>query len=901
MASTFVNIAGEQFIRLHLQNIPRPGLYAAKAIREWAEQEQHQLDPDQTDVVTLHYRGNQAMIAQRLSLTQAVLSNWQGESDKNLIGQLFPGSWAGTLPVGPLTIVEQLPALGPFDNSARFSVYNGIFRRSTPARYDSTTHLPVDVEAMQRFIWDLDLHTRFVTMLDEYWQKTRKTHPRSLQISFIAACNKQVQEGSLSDAGRQLAWQAAGLMPRASGLEIRPLNVYGYAATDIIQIADPAHQQVLLYLPGNSSPFHEFDDMNALKDWFAEQCRSSEKRQRLRQYFKLADTPDGLDFSGLDTALDGLGTYPRFHTRSPNRPGFTVDGPWPPRDYVNYKAHKYSPLIEGDLFEALTLRQRKRSYADADFIITSKTQVTKARWRDYLMTSINLLAPLALVVPELIPLLAVGGIAQFGLGIDQVINGKTLEDKDDGVDNIEFGLLNATPLVLQAATRVKILFPGKNPRFIMPTRVNDQLGYPLSPMDPPRLPEEGAAQFFASPPEPIALPQDSHLGNWITRFIDSNGVKHMEATLEEAKFNVRYDGEHDAFVRRPNNKSESPTYYQVSDQSNGLEVIDVTNRPVTDDMRMRTLRGLGVDLQLPIEIPTPSSEMFELPKQILNIWIGDKIIPDNLLKTVEANARGLLRSRTPYRIYLSNADSDAYGINRAALLRHAENLQILPLEDQAFYDDFQESPYFEQYEKAIKGGNYASACDVLRYPLLNSEGGVYIDIDDTLRTLGDHPDADALIASTPLKATQNGLVLGAPMDNARLGMHCAYSNSLIGSHAGNDTLDAISDEMLKRFEDNPNFYDNRPLYGAPDHEIYARKLNEMTGPGVLNDVIDDEDYEDLSRLRILRQITKLESVPQKDFTFLTGPAHAAISEAQRTDQALRDLVTVGNNNSWAKP
>ena len=380
-----------------------------------------------------------------------------------------------------LTIVEQLPEPEPFDNSARFSVFNGLFRKSTPTRYDSTTHLRVDIEAMQKFIWDLDLHTRFASMLDRYWKKAKNTHPQSLQISFIAACNKQAQEGSLSDVGRQLAWQAAGLMPRPSGLKIRPLNVYGYTATDLIYIVEPTRQQVLLYLPGNSSPFHEFGDMDAMKDWFAEQCRNTEKRQRLRQYFNLADTPDGLDFSGLDTALDGLGTYPLFHTRSPSRPGFTVDGPWPPRDYVNYKPNKHSPSLEGDVFEALTLRQRKRSYADVDFLIPSKTQVTKARWRDYLVTSINLLAPLALVVPELIPLLAVGGVAQFGLGLDQVINGNTLEDKAEGVSNIEFGLLNAAPLATMGATRLKVLFPGKSPRFTRPARVNDRWGYPPEP------------------------------------------------------------------------------------------------------------------------------------------------------------------------------------------------------------------------------------------------------------------------------------------------------------------------------------------------------------------------------------------------------------------------------------
>lgn len=101
MASTFVNDAGKQFICSHLENIPNPNQYASQAIREWAKQENHILDPDQTEVVTLHYRGNQAVIAKRLSLTQAVLSNWQGETSKNLVGQLFPGEWAGTLPDGP--------------------------------------------------------------------------------------------------------------------------------------------------------------------------------------------------------------------------------------------------------------------------------------------------------------------------------------------------------------------------------------------------------------------------------------------------------------------------------------------------------------------------------------------------------------------------------------------------------------------------------------------------------------------------------------------------------------------------------------------------------------------------------------------------------------------------------
>lgn len=904
MTGTLVNPAGEQFVRNHLQHIPRPDRHACSAIREWAMQQGHDLDPDQTDVVTLHYRGNQAVITQRISLTQAVLSNWQGETNKNVIGQLFPGHWAGTLPSDPLTIVEHLPEPGVFDNGAHFSVFNGLFRRTTPARYDSTTHLPVDVEAMQQFIWNLDFYKRFTTMLDGYWNKANDTHRQTLQISFIAACNKQVQEGSLSDAGRQLAWQAAGIMQSVPGLEIRALNVYGYTATDLIYIATPAQQKVLLYVPGNASPFHEFDDMAGLKTWFGDQCADAEKRQSLRQHFKLADTPDGLDFSGLDTALDGLGTYPAFHHRSPNRSGFTVDGPWPPAEYVNYRPHKYSPLLEGELFAALTLRQRKRSYADADFIITSEAQVTKARWRGYLVTSINLLAPLAIVVPELIPLLAVGGIGQFGLGLDQAINGKTLDEKDDGVSNITFGLLNAAPLALLPATRTKMLFPGKRSRFTLPTRMNDQLGYPLSPNSPPRLPEEGeAAQYFSPPPftlPPIPL-NESPVARHITRVIDpQTGGMRMEAVLDERRVTVVYDSEHDAFVLEAERQSRQPTYYHVSDEHDGLAAIDVANRTVTDEMRMKTLHALGVDLKLPIEIPPiDSAGLRPLPKQILSIWVGDQTLPDELLKKIETNVERLRGTQYRYRLYLSNDSSEAYEINKTRLAEFSDKLEIKTLEDEPLFHDFKETEYYEQYAKALERKHYSSACDVLRYPLLNAEGGIYMDVDDEL--LAAELDNRALIGSSHLSTTPEGLVLGSPVSNDMMGMHADYNTNVIGSHANNDTLQIISDRIREHYLNNETFYESRPLTGQPGHEAYVKALSSMTGPAVLNEVIDDGDNVELARLRIQRQLAKLCLLPQYRLRFLLPDVFTFSDDAVKTDQALSSFIGIGNYHSWGKP
>ncbi|MFO3722552.1 dermonecrotic toxin domain-containing protein [Pseudomonas sp. HLMP] len=901
MSLPYVNASGVQFVRNHLQHIPRPDRHAAEAIRDWASQQGFPLDPDQTEVVTLHYRGQQAVIIDRQPLTHAVLSNWQGETSKDLVGQLLPGHWAGTLPQGPLQLVDELPKPGPLDNSAPYSVFNGLFRVTSPARYDATTHLPVDVEAMQKFIWSLDFHARYKSMLDDYWTHALKSHQVAARINFIAACNKQVLQGSLSEAGRKLAWQAADLMPRTPGLRVRPLNVYGYTATDILCITDRASPEALLYLPGNAFPLHEFSTRAALQDWFGRQCQSDEKRQILRQHFALADTPDGLDFSGLDTALAGLGAYPALHWRSPNRPGFTTDGPWSPGDFVNYRATKYSPPIKGDLFEALTERQRQRSYADADFIITSDSEVTKAKWRSYLTASINLLAPLALVVPELAPLFALGGMAQFGLGLDQAINGKSLEDKADGVQNIEFGLMNAAPLVLTGLSKAQQLFPPKRDGFVFPTRVNGQLGYPLSPMMPPHLPEP-TLQFFKSAVEPLPG-GDLTTARWVVRLpLTEDGPGQLQSMLDGYNTDVLYSAEYDAFISGRALNDVDPTYYQVSDSHRGLVRIDIGERPVTDQMRMNSLRAMGVDLQLPIALPSVEAQMLQpIPKHILSIWVGDKVIPSELLATLASNSRRLTSSQYQLKLLLSNASPAAFEENLQLLGTQAPNIRVLPLEEQPFYRSFSQSPNFAQYQHALNGSgaNFSSASDVLRYPLLEHEGGLYLDVDDVLLPAPSAPDdpEQAALDSLTLATSPDGLLLGIPASNETLGMHCQYNTNMLGSHPNNPTLQAISQEIHARYQADRAFYDSKPQADDAAFERYALRLSDLTGPGVFNHVVDQR----LPRLRIIRQIANLRTLPQSDPNYLLLNVDADLRQAMITDLPLTGVAQIGNYHSWSRP
>ncbi|MFP3458014.1 hypothetical protein R0J89_17365, partial [Psychrobacter sp. SIMBA_152] len=89
--------------------------------------------------------------------------------------------------------------------------------------------------------------------------KRQGHYQRALKIAFIAACNKQVLLNSLSGPGRQLLWEAAQLIAR-SNARLSMLNIYGYISTSIVQIRHASQPLVVLYLPGNASPFHEFAD-----------------------------------------------------------------------------------------------------------------------------------------------------------------------------------------------------------------------------------------------------------------------------------------------------------------------------------------------------------------------------------------------------------------------------------------------------------------------------------------------------------------------------------------------------------------------------------------------------------------------------------------------------------------
>ncbi|HGM5581198.1 TPA: DUF6543 domain-containing protein [Pseudomonas putida] len=918
MQTPSVNTAGIDFVRDHLAHFPRPDQQAARAIRQWASQRNLDLDPQQVEVVTLHYRpdgaaGYQAVIVQRMTLTQAMLQDWQGESNINFIGALFNAPWAGHFPDGPLRIVDQLPAQGALEPGISHQVFNGLFRRTQPARYDASTHLRLPAEDFQRFVWNQDFHSQYTTLLQQYWDQHSDSHRLALKINFIAACNRQVAQGSLSDAGRRLAWQAANLQQRDPSFRVSPLNVYGYAASDLLCLHS-GEGPVVLYLPGNSSPLHEFDSEAAMKDWFAAQCKSRDGRAALARSFALADGPDGLDFSGVDTALEGLGEYPAVHRLPPRRSGLTTDGRWSPLEYVNYRPQRYSPPLEGDLFRCMTERQRQRSLADADFLITSNSEITKAKWRGYLLSSIDLLAPLALVVPELAPIFAVAGMAQFGLGLDQAITARTQAQRAQGVEDIVYGLFNATPLALEVAAKSKAIFSVASENFVFPSLVNERWGYPMSPVSPPRLPDLDVAPYFTRPNTVAPLPDaDPAIAASVIRLTAFDGsADTLQASIETYSTSVVYDLEQDAFVREDSLNDVLPQYYIARTGSFDLVRVDPDTRTVTHAMRSASLRALGIDLQIPVDLPAVQLEgASPIPQTLSCLWVGDRAIPADLLDNLGRNAQRLDASQYQMRLYLSEANTTVFEENMRLLGEQAPALTVLPLERQPFFQRFRQSKYHAHYQAALDGNggvasNFASAADVLRYRLLFEEGGLYMDVDDRLLMPGEYPyvvDGQSIgmpgeaIDQLALVTRPDGLLLPPPMSNQNMGMQCLYNTSFIGSHPANPTLEAISEEIHTRFLASPRFYDSRPRLADDPQGFnrYARQLSALTGPQVFTDIVDRR----LPELYLLRQLLNLRALQAMNVVPFVDQAR--MTQLVQHRLPLNRLAKTGGFHSWARP
>ena len=400
------------------------------------------------------------------SLVQSLMSNYQtvgaGRFGETAFGLYTPPA------VGPtVRIVEIDESINP---GGGFRDYEGIYRQTVPQVYGPSTQLALQPAEFKQWVWTLEFKEQYGAYVHDTWPEDEQilgaaAYPlrTSVRVAFVMAAHLQHQENSLTGDGLGLALRAAGLSEQQvwksltlaqmqkqavipASVEAARLVVYRYTSTDIWCFRDKTTGRVVLYIPGNSSPFQEFVDHQALAEWVAETGRDADRKQALAEHFSDEDRQDGTFHAGVLTALEGMATYPRQFRLKKGHGFFNNDGYWPPAEYVGVNV----PASATDPFAQWVLVMKQAAHASID-TIRDDAQVNRADLSavvEPVVQWINKFGPLALFVPGGEGLLALAGLIDAGYGLAQAVDSKTLDERSAGVARTVFGLLNALPVAI---------------------------------------------------------------------------------------------------------------------------------------------------------------------------------------------------------------------------------------------------------------------------------------------------------------------------------------------------------------------------------------------------------------------------------------------------------------------
>lgn len=288
-------------------------------------------------------------------------------------------------------------------------------------------------------------------------------------------------------------------------------------------------------------------------------------------------------------------------------------------------------------------------------------------------------------------------------------------------------------------------------------------------------------------------------------------------------------------------------------------------------------------------LPAPSSAGTAIPKIIHYIWVGHELPGQTLLDNLLTNAQRMKGWQSILHVDL----------DEEPLLEALENhyvgkadIEIRRLVDEPFFQRLAQRADGTQYRACRTGvaRNYAAASDVLRYPLIDAYGGIYMDVDNTFAQASEHIE---------LSAGPNDILLDDAVVFADVPYH-GYNSHVFASHADNPVLKAVSRTMQKRFKARPDFYAKPRPYLAQGASASATQLFwayikdtfNMTGPQVFDDVLRElrPDYYDLALRADLKQSLGIGSHAYEQQ--LAACVERYIPFASKVE------VEVGNLHSW---
>ena len=317
------------------------------------------------------------------------------------------------------------------------------------------------------------------------------------------------------------------------------------------------------------------------------------------------------------------------------------------------------------------------------------------------------------------------------------------------------------------------------------------------------------APQLSSPLRQVTLPMDGVSGT----------VPDFYVRVADEQVYVIYDTHEGGWRERSDDLFGAMVWRSAQGNWQRCTIVEFRNRPqaLAPAAHVRTV-------ELP-RIPEVPLQVEPIAAMVHYIWLGRLPLGQEALSNMASNARNM-----PGFQSILHVDLDAEALHRL-MIETAEvpGLQIMNLNDEPFFMNLSGTPLGMQYRHitGVAQPYYPAASQVLRYPLINAYGGIYLDLDNALV---------GTLEPGNLAGTRDGILLGSWVDSP---LGSGYEPSRFASLRDNPVLHAISAEMTQRYQTSSRaHYDSiAPRETSLQRLDFYREHSRLTGSGLFNQVL----------------------------------------------------------------
>jgi len=313
----------------------------------------------------------------------------------------------------------------------------GIYTTNNAPSFDETNEAKMLPSEYLDFLYHCDFAGLYEKALSDYWSKYYERFKLLLKNYYVSSALYLYKNDELSKDEHDFAMNALNL---DSDISLFFFDIYGYSSSDIFGAKN--NDRIMLFIPGATNPFLFSENITELRTRLTTLINEGNNKELLSTHFSLYNRQDGTSYYGVDSVLAGI-----------------IDNNVIFDD--SYFLYSHKNLSEKNVFEAIAISVKKRSFSDGDVLIKSNGEALEEDALNILQTILSMAPIFDVIIPEVSVPLGLGIVAtSMGLSFDQLINGDTYADRRSAIPGVAtnavlLGLSFAIPFLISAASANK--------------------------------------------------------------------------------------------------------------------------------------------------------------------------------------------------------------------------------------------------------------------------------------------------------------------------------------------------------------------------------------------------------------------------------------------------------------